>query len=191
MWEADFQPVSDEQNGELWLGMVVSQEINCELSYEVLKSPPTVNDLARLIAEAIQRPIIEGTRHRPSTLILHDDPQWQELLPHMRELGINVKCADTLPAWERTAEDGGIEHARTIVSLAPPRITEDRILAAIFPTLAKWVRSGGWIEIGNQDGSGFVVRALDHGGLVSENERGTNAGRSDDGSGVWCRRVCE
>jgi len=56
----------------------------------VLDAPPTVNDLARLLAEAIQRPIIEGSRHRPSTLLLRDDPQWEELLPHLRPRVLRV-----------------------------------------------------------------------------------------------------
>lgn len=168
VWEIDFQPVPDEENAEFWLGMAVDQEVGVELSHEGLKSPPTVNDLARLIAEAIQRPIIEGTRHRPATLFLRDDPQWEELLPHLRELGIELKCAETLPAWRQAAEDGGIEHARMRLSHDPPRITEDRLLAAMFPAVAKWVRSYGHIEIGDQDGPGFVVRAHDYGGLVIE-----------------------
>lgn len=43
------------------------------------------------------------------------------------------------------------------------------MLATLFPTVGKWVRQGGWIEIGEQDSFGFVVRALDCGGLVFEN----------------------
>lgn len=168
VWEVDFQPVPNEKNVEFWLGMAVSQEVGVELSLEILNSPPTVNDLARLIAQAIQRPIVEGTRHRPVSLILRDDPQWQELLPHLRELGIEVECADTLPSWRQAAEDGGIEHARTMASLAAPSVTEDTMLTAMFPTVAKWVRSGGWIEIGDQEGFGFVARALDWGGMAFE-----------------------
>lgn len=168
VWEVDFQPIPDEENVEFWLGMAVHQEVDVELSHEVLQSPPTVNDLARLIAEAIKRPIIEGTRQRPGTLILRDDPQWQELLPHLRELGIDIQIAAVLPAWKQAAEDGGIEHARQMLSLAPPRITRDTMLAAMFPTVVKWICSGGRIEIGDQDGQGFVVRALDHGGHVFE-----------------------
>ena len=67
VWEADFQPIPDEEHGEFWLGMVVDQEICVDLAHQVLNAPPTVNDLARILAEAIQRPIIEGSRHRPST----------------------------------------------------------------------------------------------------------------------------
>ena len=40
-----------------------------------------------------------------------------------------------------------------------------------FPTIAEFVRTQGWIEIGDQDGVGFIVRALDYGGLVYESKK--------------------
>jgi hypothetical protein len=39
-----------------------------------------------------------------------------------------------------------------------------------FPAVAKWVQSYGWIEIGEQPQFGFVVRALDDGGLIWESQ---------------------
>jgi hypothetical protein len=39
------------------------------------------------------------------------------------------------------------------------------------PHVANIVRSQGWIEIGDQEGVGFIVRALDSGGLVFETKR--------------------
>ena len=168
VWEADIQPIPDEEHVEFWLGMVVDQEVGVEMSYEVLDAPPTVNDLARILAQAIQRPMVEGSRHRPSTILLRDDPQWKELLPHLRELGIEIVTTDNLPAWKEVAEDSGIEHARTRLSFGPPIVTKDTLLAHMFPAIGKWVRRGGWIEIGEQEQFGFVVRALDAGGLVFE-----------------------
>jgi hypothetical protein len=168
VWEADFQPIPDEENGEFWLGMVVHREIGVELAHQVLEAPPTVNDLAGILAEAIQRPIVEGSRHRPSTILLRDDSQWEELLPHLQELGIEVVKTHTLPAWIKAAADSGIEYARRMRSHSPSRTTQDTLLAAMFPAVAKWVRRGGWIEIGEQEPFGFIVRALDGGGLVFE-----------------------
>ena len=40
-----------------------------------------------------------------------------------------------------------------------------------FPALARWVKGYGHIEIGEQEGFGFVVRGLDSGGLVFENTK--------------------
>jgi hypothetical protein len=39
-----------------------------------------------------------------------------------------------------------------------------------FPAIAQWVRDGH-IEIGDQEGCGFVVRALDYGGQVFEDDK--------------------
>ena len=44
-------------------------------------------------------------------------------------------------------------------------------MEAMFPAIAKWVRGYGHIEIGDQEGFGFVVRALDYGGLVFEDDK--------------------
>lgn len=41
-----------------------------------------------------------------------------------------------------------------------------------YPAVARWVRSHGWIELGQDDWSGSFVRALDIGGMVWEGERG-------------------
>jgi hypothetical protein len=39
-----------------------------------------------------------------------------------------------------------------------------------YPRVAEWVDGCGWIEVGQQDWQGFVVRALNEGGLVFEQE---------------------
>ena len=39
-----------------------------------------------------------------------------------------------------------------------------------YPAIAQWVRGYGHIEIGDQDGYGFIARALDYGGLVFEDD---------------------
>ena len=67
--------------------------------------PPTVNSLATLLAHAMQRPWTEGDRQRPSTIYLRDRPQWQELLPHLRQLGIEVVLSDDLPRFDEAVMD--------------------------------------------------------------------------------------
>ncbi len=44
-------------------------------------------------------------------------------------------------------------------------------VAEQFPAVARWVQGYGRIEIGQQEGVGFVVRALDCGGLVFEDTK--------------------
>ena len=40
----------------------------------------------------------------------------------------------------------------------------------LFPAVAQWVRDGH-VEVGDQEGFGFVARALDYGGLTFEDDR--------------------
>ena len=39
-----------------------------------------------------------------------------------------------------------------------------------YPTIADWVNSHGWIELGHDDYSHSFIRALDEGGLVWEGD---------------------
>ena len=41
-----------------------------------------------------------GDRQRPRTIHLRDRPQWQELLPHLRQLGIEVALSEDLPRFD-------------------------------------------------------------------------------------------
>jgi len=47
---------------------------------------------------------------------------------------------------------------------------EQQSVEKVFPAIAQWVRDGH-IEIGDQEGFGFVARALDYGGLVFEDDK--------------------
>ena len=49
--------------------------------------------------------------------------------------------------------------------------TEDQAaVEKLFPAIAQWVQDGH-IEIGDEEGFGFTVRALDYGGLVFEDDK--------------------
>lgn len=96
IWEADFFPVP--QQG-LWIGLVISHTDDFVLAHQTIEEPPTVNDLARLLAEAMRRPLIEFS-HRPSTLYIRERPEWAELLPHLKQVGIQVVYQDKLPKWD-------------------------------------------------------------------------------------------
>ena len=46
----------------------------------------------------------------------------------------------------------------------------DTSAEASYPHVARWVRDFGWVEIGHDDFSHSMVRALDIGGLIWEGE---------------------
>ena len=66
--------------------------------------PPTVNDLARLLAQAMNRPLVDRA-HRPARIHLRDNPQWRELLPHLEQLGIEIVTQDSLPLGDEMAQE--------------------------------------------------------------------------------------
>jgi hypothetical protein len=41
----------------------------------------------------------------------------------------------------------------------------------MFPAVARYVKGYGYIEIGNQEGFGFIVGAMGYGGLAFEDDR--------------------
>ncbi len=60
--EADFCPLPEVLGGGLWLGLVVSHHDGSVVAQAILEHAPDVNDLATLLAEAMQRPLMEQTR---------------------------------------------------------------------------------------------------------------------------------
>ena len=51
------------------------------------------------------RPPNYEDRQRPRIIHLRDRPQWQELLPHLRQLGIEVVLSDDLPRFDDAVVD--------------------------------------------------------------------------------------
>jgi hypothetical protein len=107
-FEADFflSLESASKRQEVWMGMVIERTFGGVLAMEDVPSPPpTVNNLANLLAHAMLRPLDGGDRQRPSMIYLWDRPQWQELLPHLRQLGMGVVLGDDLPRFDEAVID--------------------------------------------------------------------------------------
>ena len=103
-FEADFflDAASSSRCSEEWVGMVLERTFSGVLAMEDVRfPPPTVNNLATLLAHAMLRPLDAGDRQRPRTIYLRDRPQWQGLLPHLRQLGIEVVLSEDLPRFSK------------------------------------------------------------------------------------------
>jgi len=74
-WEADFFPLpcSASEHDGVWWGIVLSHSHENVLAQRTVEEPPTVNDLANLLAEALRRPLF-GFSHRPRRLYLRAGP---------------------------------------------------------------------------------------------------------------------
>jgi hypothetical protein len=105
-WEADFFPIpcAGDRGEGVWVGLVLSHSDEYLLAQRTVTEPPTVNDLARLLADAMRRPLA-GPTHRPRRLYLRARPEWAELLPHLEQIGIEVVSQDALPKWDAAFGD--------------------------------------------------------------------------------------
>lgn len=169
-WEADFRalPQSVGQTETHYLGLVVVLPKGEPLVYMPVEYTPTVNDLADLLAEVMRRPLT-GSARRPARIHFRGNPRWEELFPHLKELGIEVTLHDELPELEEVCLDFLRQMRKAspgpIIMLSP----RPAPVGKQFPALGEWVQEHGWIEVGRRTASGFVARALDNSGLVFEN----------------------
>ena len=168
-WEADFRalPRPLEQTETHYLGLAVALPKGDPLVYLVAEYTPTVNDLADLLADAMRRPLT-GSARRPERIHFRGNPRWEELFPHLKELGIEVSIHDELPEAEEVHLDFCRQMRKAgsspiiMLSHRPPRVDQQ------FPAIGAWVQESGWIEVGRRKEGGFVVRAMDDGGPVFE-----------------------
>ena len=170
-WEADFRalpkPISQLQTH--YLGLVVIKKGGAVLAENQVEGRPSVNDLATLLAHAMRRPMT-GAAHRPRRILVRKNPRWQDLFPALEELGIEVVVQSDLPGVKAAFQEYlyQMQEARRAEMVKPT--AEQAKVEEMFPAIAQWVRDGH-IEIGDQEGFGFVVQALDYGGLVFEDDR--------------------
>ena len=72
----------------------------------------------------------------------------------------------------KNAYEDHLRHMREVRRAKMVRPTgEQAAVEQTFPAIAKWVQSYGHIEIGDQEGFGFIVRAIDYGGQVFEEDK--------------------
>jgi hypothetical protein len=165
-WEADFQalPKPMTQTETHYLGMVVAKKGGTLLADLSVHSKPSVNDLATLLANAMRRPL-DGNARRPKLVHLRGHRQWRELSPVLEELGIGVSVERKLPGIHKAFRD----HLRQVrddrrAGMVKPT-DEQTNIEAMFPAIARYVRGHGYVEIGDQESFGFVVRAIGYGGV--------------------------
>jgi Domain of unknown function (DUF6930) len=171
-WEVDFRvlPKPTDQNETEFLGVAASLPKGDPLVLMVVEYNPNVNDLADLLADAMRRPLT-GPARRPQHIHFRNNPRWEELYRHLNDLGIATSIHEELPKVEEVYED----FLREIRKASPGpffMVSPGRgHVAERFPAVARFVKGYGHIEIGEHEGFGFLVRALDSGGLVFEDNK--------------------
>jgi hypothetical protein len=71
------------------------------------------------------RPPYYEDRQRPHVIHLRDRPQWQELLPHLRQLGMEVVLGDDLPRFDEAVVEWMQKDAARHEPLALDKIRSD------------------------------------------------------------------
>ncbi len=170
-WEADFQalPQPIMKSKTEYLGMVIEKQDGWFLANLTVHGRPSVNDLATLLAHAMRRPLA-GNAHRPKVIRLRGHHQWRELFPALKELGIEVLVESKLPRFNEAYQDY-LQEMQKEQRAGIVKPTRDQMkVESIFPAIAKYVRGYGYVEVGDQESFGFVVRALGYGGLDFEDD---------------------
>ncbi|MDB5349951.1 MAG: hypothetical protein JWN86_1198 [Planctomycetota bacterium] len=170
-WEADFQalPGLMMQTETHYLGMAVRKKGGTLLADLLVHGRPSVNDLATLLVHAMRRPP-DGDARRPKRIRLRGHPQWRGLFPVLEELGIEVSVERKLPGIEKAYRD----YLRQLrderrAGMGKPSPTQAKV-EALFPAIARYVQGYGYVEVGEQESVGFVVRAIGYGGLDFEDD---------------------
>jgi hypothetical protein len=178
-WEVDFRalPKPAGQADTHYLGLAVALPGGDPLVYLPVDYTPTVNDLADLLADAMRRPLT-GPARRPGHMHVRANPRWDELFPHLNELGVGVTLRDDLPELEEVGLDFLREMRKAspgpVIMLSPRPADPGRQ----FPAIGQWVQGSGWIEVGRREEAGFVARALDDAGVVFENNSSSTLGEA-------------
>lgn len=178
-WEVDFRalPKPADQADTHYLRLAVALPRGDPQVYLPVEYTPTVNDLADLLADAMRRPLT-GDPRRPERFHLRANPRWEELFPHLKELGIEVTLQDDLPELEEVYLDFCRQMRKAgsgpIIMLKPrPTSVEQQ-----FPAISLWVEACGRIEVGRGKESDFVARAFDDDGLAFENDGSKTLGEA-------------
>ena len=165
-WEADFDalPKPYAQNKRHHLGMVIAKGSGSLLAERQVEGIPTVNDMATMLANAMLCPLT-GDAHRPSRIYARGYTTWEEVYPHLREIGIKVSIHREFPriyfAFHERQQQ--LREMRSPGRAEPT--AEQAKVAEMFPALSKFVQDCGFIEIGDLDGCGFIVTAEDYEGV--------------------------
>lgn len=171
-WEADFRAVPKPiaRSATHYVGMVLTQHGGLFRVESEIDHSPKVDDLATLLAHAMKRPLA-GERLRPRRIHLRGNPRWKPLFPALKELGIEVAIKSNLPKVEEAFSEflARMKKARS-VGKTKATAAQSKV-EMLFPAIAKWVNGFGHIEIGDQEGFGFIVRAIDYGGVIFEDDK--------------------
>lgn len=106
VWEADFKalPRLSGEEQEPFLGLVLTKPDGFLLADWQIDQPPSVNDLATLLGHAMRRPLVEFA-HRPRAIHVRARTAWQPLLPHLKQVGVEIVIEAELAVFDSAFQE--------------------------------------------------------------------------------------
>ena len=153
VWQADFRatPQWIRIGGEPvrpWVVLITSRSDDLVLAHEIIDEPPSSDLLWDVLAEAMSKPAV-GEPHRPTELQVHSDERWDELKPHLDEIGITVVPTEELDHLDMVFRD----LARHLAGGAPPGLLEmpgikPEQVAGFYRAAAEFYQRAPWRKLG-------------------------------------------
>jgi tetratricopeptide (TPR) repeat protein len=153
VWQAGSRPLPFwiEERGERyqpWIVMVTSRTEDLILAQEMTGVPPSPALIWDTLVAAMESPAM-GTPHRPVELNVLGDEYWDELRPHLDEIGITCVPTVELDQWESVFE-GLSKHLTKDERpglLEMPGVEADRV-AGLYRAAAGFYRRAPWRKLG-------------------------------------------
>ncbi|QEH34441.1 ST7 protein [Aquisphaera giovannonii] len=155
-WQVDARPMPNlvESGGELvqpWLILAVSRQHKGIMALEMDLQPPSPARIWDVLAQAMSRPKL-GKPHRPGELQVLAGPAWEELAPHLEELGVECLQGEELGAIDFVFKDL-IGH---LMGDAPPGLLETpgvtpELVAGFYEAAAGFYRRAPWKSLGYEE----------------------------------------
>jgi len=168
VWQADCPQLSDwmRVGGEPlrpWFVMVINESDGLLLGHEVVEEAPSTALLWDKLANAIRHPAA-GKPHRPTTLQVRSGRGWEDLLPHIDELGIELEICDELSPFDEVfaslAEHLCGKPRPGLLDM--PGMTPERV-RGFYEAAAEFYRQAPWKRVGYESAIKIECEKFDSG----------------------------
>ncbi len=132
----------------LWVVLVTCPSEGLVLAHLVLEEEPTSAHLWDVLAQAMQFPI-SGAPHRPMAVMVRADERWEQLRPHVEEVGARVVVVDELEHFDEAFESASDRLIGKPMPglLAMPGVTVEQV-GRFYEAAAHYFREAPWKVVG-------------------------------------------
>lgn len=156
IWQVDGCPLGslvqeDHAIIQPWVAVVTSLSDELILAQEMNLEPPSTAMMWDLLAGAIGEPIM-GHPHRPSQLQVRPGPIWDELRPHLEDLGIEIVEVERLELIHQLLDDLSKHLTGEEPSglLEVPGMTPEGV-ASFYEAAAEFYQQAPWKRLGYEE----------------------------------------